>query len=101
MKISTLAKAGLVTGMVMMTAAGSFAEGRVDSMSMTCKEAQRLVKDQGVVQMQTGPARFDRIVSHRRHCLKDQILKRYFAPTSDKKRCKVGNICEFSTGKSG
>ena len=101
MPFKTMIRPVLFVTLLVFSVTAGLAQGRVDSTSMTCKEAKLLVKDQGAVQMQAGPSRFDRVVSHRRYCLKDQILKRYFAPTSDKKRCKVGNVCEFSTGKSG
>lgn len=100
MNLKPIGRPVLFLALLAFSATSAVGEGRINSTSMTCKEAKRLVKDQGVVEMQAGASRFERVVSHRRHCLKDQILKRYFAPTSDNKRCKVGNICEFSAGKS-
>lgn len=75
------------------------AQGRVDSKSLTCNEAKALVKSRGELQMKTGPNSFERVVKSQRFCYQSERKKALYAPTSDKKRCKVGFVCKVGDGR--
>ena len=69
------------------------AQRRPDSRNMTCDQAKDLVRSNGAVVMTTGRHTFERVVASRRWCQMDEITERYYVPTRDQKRCRVGNKC--------
>lgn len=70
------------------------AEARPNTRSMTCSQAQSLVKQQGKVVMDTGPGTFEMFFADARYCSPPVMrLQPVFAPTKDRKSCAVGFRC--------
>jgi hypothetical protein len=68
--------------------------GRPDTRTMTCAQAQALVKQRGSVVLTTGPTTFDKFVADARYCLpQTNSVRAKFAPTKDDPKCPVGNRC--------
>lgn len=67
---------------------------RPDTRTMTCAQAQALVKQRGEVVMTTGPTTFDKFVADARYCRpQSNSVRARFAPTKDNPKCAVGNRC--------
>jgi hypothetical protein len=68
--------------------------GRPDTRTMTCAQAQALVKQRGSVVLTTGTNTFDKFVADARYCLpQSNSVRAKFAPTKDDPKCSVGNRC--------
>lgn len=83
---------GLMTA-ALAPGAPALAQGRPDSLTMTCSAVQALVRQQGAVVIGTGPNVFDRYVADRRFCMPTQIAQNAFIATRDNRSCLVGGIC--------
>jgi hypothetical protein len=73
--------------------AATSVHARPDARTMSCAQAQALVKKSGAVTLSTGTHTYKRYVSNPNSCGSDQQGGRASAPTKDKKRCQVGYVC--------
>lgn len=69
------------------------AQGRPDSRRMTCDQAYNLVQRHGAVVISTGRYTFERVVASSRWCQFEEITQRFYVPTRDDHRCRVGYRC--------
>jgi len=83
-----------VLGMMVATlASAAHAQGRPDSRRMTCNQAYNLVQRNGAVVMSTGRHTFERVVASTRWCQMEEVTRRFYVPTQDDRRCRVGYQC--------
>jgi hypothetical protein len=85
--IALTAAALLLTG----TAAG--AQGRPDSLRMSCAQARAIVAQQGGVVIGSGPNIYDRFVHDARFCYPTQYLKPAWIRSADTPQCPIGYRC--------
>ncbi|WP_460084142.1 hypothetical protein [Roseibium sp. LAB1] len=68
--------------------------GRPDTRSMTCAQAQELVRKSGSIVLTTGPSTFDRFVANGSYCRPQTgQVRAKFASTRDNPQCSVGYRC--------
>lgn len=80
-----------------LVAAPSLAQGRPQSVAMTCAQTVALVRSSGAIVLGTGGQTYDRYVRDRGFCEVTQTTKREFVPTRDQAACFVGYTCrEYS-----
>ncbi len=77
--------AGLVGGL----ASAGEATARPETRSLTCREAQDLVKKNGAVTLSTGPNTYDRFVASSRQCGIQGRAANTFVPTRDDPNCRL------------
>jgi hypothetical protein len=70
------------------------AQGRPDSLRMSCASARAFVSSRGAVVLGSGPNLYDRYVASQRFCLPDEITKPSWVPTRDTRQCFIGYRCE-------
>lgn len=73
---------------------GVMAQGRPDSLRMSCAAARGLVSTRGAVVLGTGPDIYDRFVASQGFCQRDEITKPTWVPTADTQQCFVGYRCQ-------
>ncbi|MHB2166166.1 hypothetical protein [Alsobacter sp. R-9] len=84
--------------LVAISAAGpALAQSRPDSLTMTCAQAQALVRQQGAVVLGTGQFIYDRYVRDRSFCAPTQRAQTSFVQTKDNKYCLAGYLCREAT----
>ena len=66
---------------------------RPDARTMSCAQAQSLVRSRGAVVLTTGQHTYDRFVATAQFCSSDQVLERTWITTNGGDRCDVGYIC--------
>ena len=67
---------------------------RPDTRAMTCAQAQAFVQSRGAVVMTTGRFTYERIVTNRSFCPRDETTWVKVAPTADNPQCRVGYYCK-------
>lgn len=72
---------------------GAQAQGMPNSLTMTCNQARALVERSGAVVIATGATEFDRYVSGRSFCTRDQELRSSFVRSLDNPQCYIGDRC--------
>lgn len=72
---------------------GAQAQGMPNSWTMSCAQVRGLVERNGAVVIATGPREFDRYVSRRSFCTRDQEPRSSFVRTADDPQCYVGDRC--------
>jgi len=77
------------------TAPDAFAQNRPSTLSMSCGQAQSLVRARGAIVLSTGGYTYDRFVASRRFCTPDEEEIPTWAPTRDTPQCMVGFRCEM------
>ena len=70
------------------------AQGRPDSLRMTCASARGLVSTRGAVVLGSGRDIYERYVASQAFCLGDEITRPAWVPTADTRQCFVGYRCE-------
>jgi hypothetical protein len=70
------------------------AQGRPDSLRMSCATARGLVSTRGAVVLGSGRDVYDRYVAAQGFCQRDEIAKPAWVPTGDTRQCFVGYRCE-------
>mgnify|MGYP006279554165 CR=1 FL=1 len=82
-------------GLLVFGALGSaWAQGRPDSLRMSCENARRLVSERGAIVLGTGPDLYDRYVATQGFCQRDEITDPVWVPTADKSQCFIGYRCK-------
>lgn len=93
LRMCLFAGTGLLFG-VLAVPESAQAQGRPDTRSMTCAQAQALVVKRGEVVLTTGAHTFDRFIADARYCVSRTMLTATaYAPTKDNKQCPVGKRC--------
>lgn len=90
---ATIALCGVVAS------ASAFAQGRPNSVNMTCAQARGAVASAGALVLGTGGATYDRYVSNRSFCTPSEVTDPGFAPTVDNPQCLVGYLCVERTSR--
>ena len=69
------------------------AQGMPNSLTMSCAQARGLVERSGAAVIATGAVEFDRYVSRRSFCTRDQEPRSSFVRTADNPQCYIGDRC--------
>lgn len=69
------------------------AMARPDTRTMTCAQAQDLVKRSGAIVLTTGDYTYSAFVGTRAYCQSREFLRPSYAPTRDNPSCRVGSRC--------
>jgi hypothetical protein len=91
-KIPALLLAGFTAASL--SGAVAQAQGRPDSLRMSCASARSLVSTRGAVVLGSGPNLYDRYVATRGFCQRDEITKPSWVPTADTRQCFIGYRCQ-------
>lgn len=78
--------------------AGALAQGRPDTLRMSCATAGELVRRSGAIVLGTGPNLYDRYVSSHAFCQRDEETVPRWLATGDVPQCFVGYGCERRYG---
>jgi hypothetical protein len=62
--------------------------------SISCAQAQSLVRSERAVVLSTGPHTYDRFVSEDIFCQPDAFAFPAFEPTLDNRQCNIGYYCK-------
>jgi hypothetical protein len=76
----------------------AIAQGRPDTLSMPCATAAGIVRNAGAIVLGTGPNIYDRYVSSRAFCQRDEQVEPRWLATADMRQCFVGYGCERRYG---
>jgi hypothetical protein len=69
------------------------AEARIDVRTLTCAEAQALVRREGAIVLTTGRHTYERFVSDHRFCERDEVTRARRMSTRDGAECRIAYIC--------
>jgi hypothetical protein len=83
-----------VAGSAILVALSVPADARPDTRTMTCAQANQLVRQRGAVVMSTGQHTFRRFVASRAYCDPWEVRKTFYAPTRDARQCPISGVCE-------
>ena len=84
-----------LTGLLLsLSAASALAQGRPDSLKMSCETARRLVSERGAVVLGTGPDIYDRYVATQSFCQRDEQTDPVWLRTADSRQCFIGYRCK-------
>lgn len=86
--------AAMVLAAGLTTSSELVAQGRPDSLAMTCAQASGLVRGTGAVVVGSGPNLYDRYVSSRAYCTPMQYIDPAWVPTRDTQACSIGYLCK-------
>lgn len=78
--------------------AGAMAQGRPDTLRMSCGTTAELVRRSGAIVLGTGPNLYDRYVSSHAYCERDEETVPRWLATGDAPQCFVGYGCERRYG---
>jgi hypothetical protein len=73
---------------------GAFAQGRPNTVGMTCGQANSIVSQRKAVVLATGPNTYDRFVRYESLC--PDYARPAFVPTRDNPNCNIGFYCSAS-----
>ena len=76
----------------------AYAQGRPDTLAMPCATAAGIVRSAGAVVLGTGPNIYDRYVSSRAFCQRDEQTEPRWVAARDTPECFVGYGCERKYG---
>ena len=71
----------------------SLAQGRPDTLSMSCAQAQGIVQQFGAAVLGTGPNVFDRYVRSQAFCTWNEQTRPAWVATRDVRQCFIGYRC--------
>jgi hypothetical protein len=83
----------LVLASTPLAAANVHAQGRPDSLSMTCAQAQALVRSSGAIVIGSGPILYERYVTGSNFCNPEEEARPAWTPTADVRQCMIGYRC--------
>lgn len=81
----------------LLLAGAAQAQGRPDTLNMTCAQAQAMVVRSGAVVLSTGPNLYDRYVTALRYCSPGQQLAPSWVRSADNPQCYIYNRCVDSS----
>lgn len=96
MRITTIAIAALAS----LAAAGT-ADARPSTTSLSCSQAQSLVRSKGAIVLSTGRHTYARFVRNGGYCAAAEYPVWKYAPTRDRKQCLVGYVCSANVTIDG
>lgn len=76
------------------------AQGRPDTLQMSCQSVAELVRRSGAVILATGPNLYDRFVASQAYCQRDELTEPRWTAAADTKQCFVGFGCRRESGNS-
>ncbi|WP_265518053.1 hypothetical protein [Nitratireductor luteus] len=90
-----LRSAVLVVGLALLPVVfgAQTAKARPDTRTMTCDQANSLVRQSGAIVLTTGRFTYNRFVVDERYCPMFEIAERAYVPTQDAAQCLVGYRC--------
>jgi hypothetical protein len=77
------------------------AQGRPDTLQMSCGMAAHIVSRSGAVVLGTGPNIYDRYVASKAFCERDEELNPRWLVTRDVPQCFIGYVCQRNYGGPG
>lgn len=77
----------------MLLAASAHAQGRPDSLAMTCAQAQALVRGSGAIVIGTGPVLYERYVTGSNLCNPEEEARPAWTRSADAPQCLIGYRC--------
>lgn len=83
-----------------LAAGGEAVAQRADTRSLTCRQAQDLVRERQAITLSTGRNTFDRFVAGSRACGIQRRAANTFVPTSDNPNCRL-QTCRSSRSSDG
>jgi len=83
----------VLAAMLAASASSVQAQQRPMTPSLTCGQAQQIVRANGAVVLGTGTYTYDRYVRDRRFCEINETIEIGFVPTRDTPQCPVGYLC--------
>ena len=86
-----IARKVFIAALVILSAGA--AQARPSLYTMTCSEAQAVVRSRGAVVADTGPNVTRRLVSNASYCDRLQKTKPFFGKTIDNPQCRIGLRC--------
>lgn len=92
--VITAGRFGVVLGLALLAAAPAGAQGRPDSLRMSCDATRGLVSTRGAIVIGTGPNIYDRFVATRAFCQPDEMTEPVWLPTADQRQCFIGYRCK-------
>lgn len=84
----------LTLGLAMLPASLAFAQGRPDTLKMSCAASAELVRRSGAVVLGTGPDIYDRFVATQAYCQRDEQMVPRWLASGDSPQCFVGYVCQ-------
>ncbi len=72
----------------------ALAQGRPDSLQMSCEAARRLVSERGAIVLGTGPDLYDRYVASQGFCQRDEQTTPVWLRTANSSQCFIGYRCK-------
>lgn len=82
-------------------AGGANAQGRPDTLQMSCGMAAQIVSRSGAIVLGTGPNIYDRYVATKAFCQRDEEMQPRWLATRDSPQCFIGYVCERNYGGPG
>jgi hypothetical protein len=70
-----------------------FAQGRPNTLTMSCAAAKNLVTRQHAIVLGTGPDIYDRYVASQGFCQSDEVGRAAFVASADNAQCFIGFYC--------
>ncbi|SCZ11327.1 hypothetical protein [Microvirga guangxiensis] len=70
-------------------ASGAQAQQRPSTLNLTCGQVQQTILSRGAVVLSTGTYTYDRYVSDRRFCERNEATQVAYVPTRDTPQCPV------------
>jgi hypothetical protein len=86
-------KSAALSLVICLSATAAVAQGRPNSLNMTCGQARQLVLSQGAVVIGTGPNIYDRFVRDGGFCQVGEYPSAAWLTTRDNPQCVVGFRC--------
>ncbi len=86
--------AGLVCGLALLATSPVWAQGRPDSLRMSCEATRGLVSTRGAIVIGTGADLYDRFVATQAFCQPDEMTDPVWLPTADQRQCFIGYRCK-------
>jgi hypothetical protein len=87
----------LIVATAVLASLAQIAHARTDPRSLTCQQAQDLVRKSGSIVMNTGPNTWAEIVASSAQC-RVSSARRQSVQTRDNPGCNVGFVCRPRTG---
>ena len=91
-------RGALALALLAVTSGAGHSQGRPDSLRMSCNVAASLVRSTGAVVLGTGPNIYDRFVSSKAFCNRDEDTEPRWIPAGDNPQCFIGYVCERRYG---
>lgn len=91
--ISRLGKSLVLGTAFVMLTVPALAQARPDTRQLTCEQAKAMLDERGNVVFTTGSRTYERLVADFRHCQRNEVLRRVWVITKDKRNCQLGHRC--------